>query len=397
MFCTKCGHVIEEGSTFCTNCGAPVEEGGPVAATGNTAPQPAVRAAQVGGVSGQQRVVSAASTERKQLPTGAIIGIVVGALVVVVLIVLLATGVFAGSGGSSSKDESQQTSSSAKTVTSDSSSSSSSSSGSSEITVRTSLADYSWDELGRISDEVSAASSESAAATVLKKYNLLDSSGKLTTASKSINLTDGTTLAVQLVGYYHDSKAAGSGKAGLTFITKDCYGTHAMNTSATNSGGWSGSEMRSWLNSTVLNTFPSEVKDQVVSVSKLTNNTGQTQSTSAVTSTSDKLFLFSWPEMLGTVSWNAGASTSYIDAVVNAEGTQYQLFQQGGVAGTQESDTSGLLRKALISGGSTSYVSWWTRSSTPNRADGFGDIDNGGVDNGGVATASQGVVFGFCI
>lgn len=265
------------------------------------------------------------------------------------------------------------------------------------IQAQASLPDYSWVELSTISSQIESCPSSTEAFEVAKKYHLVDAAGAATGAVKTFTLSDGTVLEAQVVGILQDDKADGSGKAGLSFITKECYANHRMNATETNSGGWRDSEMRSWLNSTVLDWFPSDIKEHIVEVKKLTNNVGRTETADSVSETADRIWLFSWAEMFGPVTWNEGSNQAYIDSVLSAEGTQYQLFADNGLADSQSSDTKGILRKHVVSEPSKPLSNWWVRSPTPNRADGFGDVNNGAIDNGGLATASQGVVFGFCL
>ena len=77
--------------------------------------------------------------------------------------------------------------------------------------------------------------------------------------------------------------------------------------------------MRSWLNSSLKGQLPSDLQAVIVSVDKLTNNTGETTNTSSVTTTSDELWLFSARELCGSIDWWSGSYSSNND-VMNAEG-----------------------------------------------------------------------------
>lgn len=257
------------------------------------------------------------------------------------------------------------------------------------IPVRNALNDYSWNEISGIAQMMEASSNRSEAIKIAAEYNLVDSDGKLNGALKTLTLANGDTVLVQIAGIMHDDLADGSGKAALTFITKNSYIDRPMNSKDTNVGGWESSDMRRWLNSTVVEQFPSDVNP--VSVVKKSNNTGVSESPTVVTDTSDRLFLFSWKELLGNISWG---TTN--DAIFNEEGSQYQLFSDFGVSGTQDNDPKGILYK-YHNDSSTERSIWWTRSAKPNQDDGFGDFDNGEADNGGKSSTAQGTVFGFCL
>lgn len=196
--------------------------------------------------------------------------------------------------------------------------------------------------------------------------------------------------AVQIVGFAHDDKTDG-GKAGITFIFKDCIGEGKMNSTSTSAGGWEASQMRSYLNSEGLNLLPSDLKQNVVSVNKLTNNVGLTESTSSVTPTSDRLWLFSLTELCGTISWS-GTAAAYSD-VLNAEGSQYKLFRDINVK--VDGSNSGILGKKL----NGKSCSWWERSPYPDYSGLFKGVMLGGFAGGApfFAANTYGVCPGFCI
>ena len=260
---------------------------------------------------------------------------------------------------------------------------------SSGVAVKDSTEAYTWDELSKISGEIAKASDENAAVEVAKKYHLTTADGKLNgTQTKSVTLSNGTQTAVQIVGFAHDEKAEG-GKAGITFIFKDCIGERRMNSTNTNAGGWEASEMRSYLNSEGLNLLPSDLKQKVVSVNKLTNNVGQTRDVSSVTKTEDQLWLFSFVELSGNVSQSD--SYGYLADIYNAEGSEYKLFSDMNVNPTGSND---ILVKTL--NGQPDY--WWGRSPDPDSSNYFegvlSDGDPGYVDYAG---NSNSACPGFCI
>lgn len=223
-----------------------------------------------------------------------------------------------------------------------------------------SLDDYSWAELSQISKEIAAASTDDQARALAQKYKLVDEQGKLSDEEVRLELSDGSVASAQLVGIRHDDMSDGSGKAGLTFVTKQALDQHSMNASADNAGGWEASEMRSWLASTVLPKFPAELQSTIVSVKKATNNTGNTRDASTVSTTDDKLWLLSATEVCGKIDWFAheyGNQYAYLDDVVNTEGTQYERYTSEGI--TPHSDPSGTLIKNYQSEKSA----WWYRSA----------------------------------
>ncbi len=303
MFCPKCGSEIAEGSAFCGKCGAPV-------------------GAQVGGAAPTENAQGAAGAAVGGAPApkknGAKIGAV--AAVVVVLVVLVAgfaTNWFGLAGvqpkeavevpaASQSAERHRAQSDCPRRGRAPSDAAAGDAQGGSQgaagAAVKSAVEAYTWDELSQISAEIGAAGDEAAAIEVAKKYNLCTPEGKLDgTQVKSVTLADGTQTTVQIVGFAHDDKTSG-GKAGITFIFGDCVGEAPMNPTDTNAGGWEASQMRGYLNSDVMTLLPEDLKSAIVPVDKLTNNVGKTQDISAVTATSDSLWLFSLAELAGAFS-----------------------------------------------------------------------------------------------
>ena len=263
--------------------------------------------------------------------------------------------------------------------------------------VKQSVDAYSWDELSEIAAVISEAGSEDAAIDIAKRQNLTTADGKLDgTQTKSIVLSDGTDVAVQITGFYHDDKTSG-GKAGITFIFKDAIAYRDMNpydmnsvdmpSSGTNSGGWKDSQMRSWLASDGMNMLPDDLKSVLVEVEKKTNNVGETESASSVTITADKLWLYSLTELCGNVDYLPTDSVS--NDILNAEGTEYKLYRDMNVKGNKN---NAILTKELD--GDT--CTWWERSPVPFNSYGFFAVSSSPSNHDG-SRYSKGVAPGFCI
>lgn len=258
------------------------------------------------------------------------------------------------------------------------------------IEVKSGIAQYSWSELASIASEIeSSAKTRDEALQIAAKYNLVASDGTLTGAKKTLQTSMGST-DVFIIDVFKDKGSTGK-NAAFTFMTSGVFMNHPMNDADTNSGGWKSSGMRSWLNSSVLQAFPEELRSSVAPVNKKTNNVGRTTSVDSVSTTLDSVWLFSWVECLGPIAWNTGSEQSYIDDVDNQEGSQYAWFSQQGAEGVQGHPS---LDRALE--GSDEAAVWWMRSSAPNTSTSFGDMGPE-IDNGGNASTAEGVVFGFCI
>ena len=179
----------------------------------------------------------------------------------------------------------------------------------------------------------------------------------------SMKLTDGQTLTYRIIGINHDNLADGSGKAGLTFLTTSSNIEGRMNATSTNAGGWEKSRLRQKMNGgEIWNLMPSDFQSKVKPVRKLTNNVGGggANKNAIITTTTDKLFLLSYSEMVPTSFW----ASEY--PWTSSEGFQYEAFR--GKVTENYSDNS-----AIDIG---SY--WLERSVRPDRHDSFLNINNNG-------------------
>ncbi|MGN0055558.1 MAG: DUF6273 domain-containing protein [Atopobiaceae bacterium] len=254
--------------------------------------------------------------------------------------------------------------------------------------VKNSVNDYSWSDLQAISNQIASAPSDDEGLKIAEKYHLCSADGKLDgSQKKDVTLTDGTQTSVVISGFRHDDRSDGSGKAGITFIFGDAISNQSMNSRNTNSGGWEWSQMRSWLSTDGMALLPDDLRKDVVIVSKLTNNTGETTSASSVTATDDALWLYSCDELSGDYSDCDSDYLSWCGDILKAEGTTYQLFT--------DTDNDSSVRVRNYQGQS---CRWWERSPNPCYSDGFVDVSSDGDPlYGNIANYSDGVVPGFCI
>ena len=184
--------------------------------------------------------------------------------------------------------------------------------------------------------------------------------------SKTMTI-NGASYQVDIIGKNHDTYTAG-GKAPLTFQLHDCYAdTKAMNSSNTNSGGWTSCAMRSTHLPAILALMPTEIQNGIREVNKLTSAGSQS---ATIDTTADKLFLLSEVEVFG--------STSYSEA---GEGTQYDYYKAGN-------------SKVKKRNGSAAY--WWERSPNGSGSASFCGVYSNGDAIYGYASYANGVAFGFC-
>ena len=184
--------------------------------------------------------------------------------------------------------------------------------------------------------------------------------------SKTMTI-NGTSYQIDIIGKNHDTYTAG-GTAPLTFQMHDCYAdTKQMNSSNTNSGGWTSCAMRSTHLPAILALMPSEVQAGIKEVNKLTSAGSQS---STINTTADKLFLLSEIEIFGSTTYSK-----------SGEGSQYAYYSAG---------------NSKVKNLSGSANSWWERSPDGSDSAIFCSVNSGGGAGNTGASASRGVAFGFC-
>lgn len=265
-----------------------------------------------------------------------------------------------------------------------------------------SFAEYSWDELSAVAQLIASAESDEKGREVAAEYGI--SLGD----SRQLLLDDGRSVTLTVVGLRADERSDGSGLAGLTLMLSP-ISLRPMNSSDTNVGGWEASELRSWLAGEGKELLPDDLAASVVSVRKLTNNTGVTNDAAAVTQTDDELWLFSASEVCGTITWftdeygdEPNLYTGYVDfapydEMLSSEGEQYEYFASSGVRAS--SDPLGVLKLAYES----STTSWWYRTSYPYTFTGedasyfYQVMASGYPSMTSLASEPSGVTVGLCL
>lgn len=177
-----------------------------------------------------------------------------------------------------------------------------------------------------------------------------------------ITLKTGEELTVQAVG---------TTERGLIFLLKDCMkGEHGMNKRMTNKGGWRDSEMRLWLNETIIHMLPDELREMIVPRRIVQTMDGERLESE------DKLWLPSFTEMFG----KEGAEDW---APADTDETQLELFS------TERS------RVKERPGNGTWW--YWLRSPHGSNSAAFCIVVSSGTASCGVASRARGVAFGFCL
>ena len=207
-----------------------------------------------------------------------------------------------------------------------------------------------------------------------------------------------------IIGFNHNSSREGSNKihfqlakTALSGGTDICFtdssynssGSSAafrMNTSNTNSGGWEDSYMRNSICGTsktstsgrFMGAIPSALRNALKSVTKYTDNTGNAStSSSAVTATTDYIFLLSEYEVFG--------SCSIANSNEASRQQQYAYYSAG----------NSKVKYRHTSTSSTAF--WWLRSANCYDSYGFAGVYTNGYVSYDTASSSLGVAPGFCV
>lgn len=216
----------------------------------------------------------------------------------------------------------------------------------------------------------------------------------------ALTLSNLTTYAF-IIGFNHNSAVEGANRihfqlaktalsGGTDVALCDSYynntgGGFRMNTSQTNSGGWNASNMRknicgtslSSYSGTILAVIPAALRAVLKSVTKYTDNTGNSSAASAVTATTDYFFLLSEYEVFGTISRGNTNEAS--------KQAQYSYYSAGN-------------SKVKYNHSATSTaVYWWLRSPRASYSSSFVCVGAGGTVGYDGAFYSYGFAPGFCV
>lgn len=162
-------------------------------------------------------------------------------------------------------------------------------------------------------------------------------------------------------------------------------GYFSMNSSATNSGGWNSSQMRTKIcgtslasySGTIIAVIPAALRAIIKSVTKYTDNTGASSDASAVTATTDYFFLLAEYEVFGTISRGNQNESS--------KQAQYSYYSAGN-------------SKVKYNHSATSTaVVWWLRSPFAGSSTYFTLVIPDGTVSNDNAYYSIGFAPGFCV
>ena len=180
------------------------------------------------------------------------------------------------------------------------------------------------------------------------------------------------TVQLVIADFNHDNLATainGHSKAAVTLTQVHCLNTKGyMNSSDTNSGGWTSCARRTWCNNVYFSALPSALQTIVKAVNKLTSAGSQS---TTINTTNDKVFLPSEIEIFGSTTYS-----------VSGEGTQYSYYK-----------TSSNRIKQV--NGSNSY--WWERSPHSGSSTSFCRVYSDGSASYNYAGDTYGLAPCLCI
>ena len=263
--------------------------------------------------------------------------------------------------------------------------------------IGTALNDMSWADIRRISDAGLASS----------YFNVGDRKAvTLNGTVGNLSLSNVTTYAF-IIGFDHNSSVEGSGRihfqlaktalsggADIAFCDSSynssvsATGYFSMNSSNTNSGGWPSSQMRtnicgtslSSYSGTIIAVIPAALRAVLKSVTKYTDNTGNSTEASAITATTDYFFLLSECEVFGSITYGNYGNTNE-----SSKQAQYAYYSAGN-------------SKIKYNHSATSTaVLWWLRSPRASNSTGFVRVYTDGTVGSAAAYMSNGFAPGFCV
>ncbi len=165
--------------------------------------------------------------------------------------------------------------------------------------------------------------------------------------TKEVTLTGFGTFTVRIANTSTPEECSTSGfsqtACGFVIEFVDIITEHEMNSTNTNAGGWKDSAMRTYVNSTIYNAFPSELKENIIDTYVVSGyESGKTENYK----TTDKIYLLSPKEVWGKeVSKDTAAS-------------QTRKLDFYGIT-----DDYSTLKK--------SGIGWWFRTAPSNNSTGF--------------------------
>ena len=248
------------------------------------------------------------------------------------------------------------------------------------------LNEYTWEEISYISSN-GLAGEYGFQAGDAKQVTLNGTVGSLTlnnyqTYAYIIGVNHNAELEGNNLIHFQVGKSALTGGVDIAFVDGD-YGqgnmltVFYMNATETNFGGWNNSYMRKTICPAFKNILPAALRNVLKSVTKYTDNTGNSTSESAVTTTTDEIFLLAEYEVSGGVSFGNSNEKS--------KQAQYAYY----------SARNSKIKYQHSATGTASY--WWLRSPSSSSSAYFVIVYRDGSPVNYSAYFSFGIAPCFCV
>lgn len=200
----------------------------------------------------------------------------------------------------------------------------------------------------------------------------------------SYQLTTGENVEMRIIGFNHDDKSDGSGRAGITLQMVNCLATsYEMNDTNTNSGGYVQSKMNTETMPAFKLLLPQEWQNVIQPIIKKTTAGGQYSYTQANTHIQE-LFLLSLIEIYGS---SAAVPSTYAN-----EGSVYEYWNY------KNTDADRIKKyDKNVDGIPETAAFWWLRSAYYGDRQEFEIINSIGRGGAQYANSKWYVSFAFCV
>ena len=168
---------------------------------------------------------------------------------------------------------------------------------------------------------------------------------------------------------------------GFVLEFADIITSHNMNDTDINVGGWPATSMRTFVNTDIYNSIPTDLKNAIIDTTVVSGH-GSTSGETNFTST-DKLYLLSTAEV-----WAQGDSNRISFDTARDATRQLDYYKNLGV--TTTNNKSGAIKK-----NGTSTGEWWTHSARFASTDRFHTVDSFGDWSSRIAKTTCGVAPAF--
>ena len=201
---------------------------------------------------------------------------------------------------------------------------------------------------------------------------------------KEIDMGTFGTHTIRIANASNPSECSTTGfsqtACGVVLEFSDVIGTHVMNSTAMNAGGWSTSGMRTYVNSDIYNALPTALKNAVIDTTVVSGHSGNTGENNFTTT--DKLYLLSTHEVWLDTDGNPNIGLDHYDTGYNYT-RQLDYYASFG-------DTAANEAAAIKKDGDTASY-WWLRAALSINTVGFNYVNDSGTWDSSAAHTVSGV------